>query len=145
LENRGDADEFLKLVNSGQNLEMWGDLIEAALGILVIADRVPELETYLTMQFFPDGVEGWQLLHSLSDSIRNFTGWKEGSVSKQKKKTSPPRVQNLRWTVTFNPRYSTPTWEFLRSSITRVEPLARKPDLSLGTEPLSTILCVAGL
>jgi hypothetical protein len=145
LEGRGDLQEFLTLVNLGQNMEMWGDIVEAALGILIIADRVPELEAYLTKQFLPEGVEGWQVLHSLSDSIRNFQGWRDGSISKRKKKTCPPPIPNTRWTVTFNPRYSTPTWEFLKPSGERTEPLTRRPDLSLGTEPLSTILCVAGL
>ena len=76
LESRGHVDEFLKLVNMGQNMEAWGDIVEAALGILIIAEKVPELETYLNEHFLPEGVEGWQILHSLSDSIRTFTGYK---------------------------------------------------------------------
>jgi hypothetical protein len=64
LENRGDFAEFHTLVNGGLNMEMWADIIEAALGILIIADRVPELNAYLTKQFLPEGVNGWQILHS---------------------------------------------------------------------------------
>ena len=144
LESRDELNEFLILVKYGQNMEMWGDIVEAALGILIIANRVPELEAYLTKQFLPEGVQEWQILHSLSDSIRNFQGWKEGAISKRKKKTNPSQVQNTRWTVTFNPRYSTPIWEFQRLSEERTEPLTRRPDGDTGTELLSTILCVAG-
>ena len=142
LEMKKDYAEFVTLSNGGQNVETWADVVEAALGIFIIAERVPELNAYLLKEFLPDGVDGWQILHSLSDSIRNFRGWREGSRSKRKKKPDPPRVKNTKWTVTFDPRFSTPVWEFLRPP-DDVKKLTRKPRGEAESD-YDNLLCVAG-
>ena len=46
---------------------------------------------------------GSSFIRSVTPSEISLDGKKEGSKSKRKK-PSPPRVQNVRWTVTFNPR-----------------------------------------
>ena len=102
------------------------------------------MNAYLIKQFLPEGVHGWQILHSLSDSIRNFQGWKEGGTSKRKKKTDPPRIKNTKWTVTFDPRYSTPLWEFQRTPDDSTELLMRRPEGDSGTDLFSNLQCVAG-
>jgi hypothetical protein len=141
LEDHGDLEEFLKIVNYGLNMERWGDIIEACLGILIIAERVPELQRFL-LTFMPEEVASWMVLNSLSDSIRNFVGWRQGSKSKRKKSSSSPEP-NLRWTVTFDTRYITPPWEFQKGQEQNAQPVTKRPDISLGIEPLNTIMCAS--
>ena len=128
-------------------MELWGDIIEAATGIFHIAERVPELQKFLDCEFLPEDVASWMILHSLSDSIRNFVGWRPGSKSKRKKTGSYVPGQNLKWNVTFDPLYITPPWELQtnREPSQQAQPVTRRPDMSLGIEPLNTLLCVASL
>ncbi len=142
LEDRDHLTEFLQLVNNGENHERWADIAEEALGILVIAERVPELEKF-PETFLPEETTSWKLLNSLSDSIRNFSGCQKGSKARRKKATFPPDVRNLRWTVSFNVLYSTPEWEFQGNWEKETVPLTKGPDPTVGLEQLNTILCVA--
>ena len=75
-------------------MELWGDIVEAATGIFHIAERVPELQKFLDCEFLPEDVASWMILHSISDSIRNFVGWRPGSKSKRKKTGSYVPGQN---------------------------------------------------
>ena len=147
LEDRDVFPEFEKLVNYSTNMELWGDIIEAATGIFHIAERVPELQKFLDCEFLPEDVASWMILHSISDSIRNFVGWRPGSKSKRKKTGSYVPGQNLKWNATFDPLYITPPWEFQtnREPSPQAQPVTRRPDMSLGIEPLNTLLCVASL
>ena len=108
LEERNVLQEFEKLINWSTNMELWGDVVEAATGIFLIAERVPELQKFLDCEFLPEGVASWMILHSMSDSIRNFVGWRSGSKAKRKKSGSYVPGQNLKWNATFNPLYLTP-------------------------------------
>ena len=74
LEERNALPEFEKLINWSTNMELWGDVVEACTGIFFVAERVPELQKFLDCDFLPEGVSSWMILHSLSDSIRNFVG-----------------------------------------------------------------------
>ena len=87
------------------------------------------------------------ILHSISDSIRNFVGWRPGGKSKRKKTGSYVPGQNLKWNATFDPLYITPPWEFQtnREPSPQAQQVTRRPDMSLGIEPLNTLLCVASL
>ena len=82
-----------------------GDVVEACTGIYFVAERVPELHKFLDCDLLPEGVSSWMILHSLSDSIKNFVGWRSGSKAKKKE------VGFLRsWTASRVERY-------LRSSL----------------------------
>jgi hypothetical protein len=87
------------------------------------------------------------ILHSLSDSIRNFVGWRSGSKAKRKKSGSYVPGQNLKWNATFDPLYITPPWEFQTNGVIspQAQPVTRRPDANLGIEPLNTLLCAASL
>jgi hypothetical protein len=141
LEDRNDIAKSLRLIYYNVNEGRWGDVVEAALGVLIIAERVPELEAYLALMF-PSETRSWIILNSLSDSIRKFTGYLPGSKTKRKKE-SWPVINNFNWTVTFDEFYRTPDWEHQGQWARDAEVLTRRPDPSLGLEQLDKLLCVS--
>ena len=110
LLTRGLLPKFQAMTNGSENEEFWADKVEAALGILVISERVPELFAFLT-DFLPEGVTPTQILHSMSHSIRHFVGSHRGGKTRRKQPTSPPQVGFTLWSLTFDPSYITPLWE----------------------------------
>ncbi len=105
LEERNALPEFEKMIDWSTNMELGGDIVEACTGIFFVAERVPELQKFSDGDFLPEGVSSWMILHSLSDSIKNFVGWRSGSKAKRKKSGSYVPGQNLKWNATFNPLY----------------------------------------
>ncbi len=68
---------FRAMLNDSDNEERVADVVEGALGTLVIALRVPELEA-LIVSILPEGVTTERIFHSVGASIRAFRGANRG-------------------------------------------------------------------
>ena len=117
------------------------------MGILIIAERVPELDDFLR-EFLTEDITSIQILHSLRNSIRNFVGKHRGSKSKRKRPTAPPKEGSQLWRATFDERYQTLLWE--HSVVTPADSTPNQEQTSstlrsAGEEQVKNIQCVATL
>ena len=103
---------FARSINHSQNMEKVADVVEASLGVAIVALRIKELNEYLT-EILPVGCSISSLYHSMCHSIRHHNQGGGGSSSQRKKKGAglSPQLRLECLSLTFLSRYYTGVWE----------------------------------
>ena len=137
LTKRGGWEAYKTHMQGSENEELYADKVEAALGALIVAERVLELAALLS-ELLPEGVTSDMIFHSLGNSIRSFKGGERGGRKRRRRSTFPNK-EELRAEVKFNFRYNTPFWETPPTNLPKkLKQQANEPARAVEVTPVLT-------